>query len=120
MKVKEWTSYDRAQEFECGIGGWGGWFENGMRWKDYIEEFDDDKQPYHEAIKDSVIANSSRLTGMEHQNDDHGVPKFDDDTVGLFSFRSWGDLMAPIWSEEEDKDYGYLNFTCDFISFVLT
>ena len=47
---------------------------------------------------------------MEHQNDDHGVPKSDDDTVGLFSFRSWGDLMAAIWSEEEDKDYDYLNF----------
>ena len=38
------------------------------------------------------------------------MPLFSDGKVATFSFRGWGDLMAAIWSEAEDKDYGYMDF----------
>jgi hypothetical protein len=30
--------------------------------------------------------------------------------VATFSYRGWGDIMAAIWSEEENKDYNYMDF----------
>lgn len=113
LNVKRWISYDQAEAFERSVGGWGGWFnadEKGMRWKDFIGEIYSADRDYYEAVRVSVIKNKFRFTGSGHQSDDHGVPQFSDDTVGVFTFRAWGDLMAAIWSEEEDKDYSYMDF----------
>lgn len=41
---------------------------------------------------------------------DCGCPVFSDGTVSRMSFRAWGDFMAAVWSEEEDKDYCYVDF----------
>ncbi|MEE8295087.1 MAG: hypothetical protein V3R64_05205 [Sphingomonadales bacterium] len=81
-----------------------------MRWKDFIAEIYSDDRDYYEAVRASVIKNKFRFTGSGHQSDDQGVPQFSEDTVGVFTFRAWGDLMATIWSEEEDKDYTYMDF----------
>jgi len=78
--------------------------------EDYIENWDHEVTPYLEAIRRSVIKNGFRLTGEDHQYRDCGVPLFEDLTIAEFSFRAWGDLMAAIWAEEENKDYHYMDF----------
>ena len=112
MKVKEWISYNDARNYTDSIGGMGGFFSNGMRWSNYIERIADDYKPYYEAVRADVIEKKIRLTGDRHQYGDAGVPLFEDDTVGTFSYRAWGDLMAAIWSEHENKDYSYMDFYC--------
>lgn len=109
-KVVKWISFEDAEEREEAIGGLGGFFSNGMRWKDYIEIWNDERVFYAEAIRKDVLKNNIKLTGQEHQESNNGVPVFDDGKVGTFSYRAWGDLMAAIWSEEEDKDYHYMDF----------
>jgi len=96
------------------------------RWKDYLEALEDigedlavsgealDRtlnypvEEYAEAIRTRVVADGIRASGNWHQEEGH--PLFSDGTVGVFSCRAWGDLLAAIWSEEEDKDYHYMNF----------
>lgn len=112
-KVVDWISYDDIGGREEAISGMGGFFdfnEKGMRWKDYIEIWKDEVKPYAEAIRESVLQRGSLLTGSEHQSSANGVPLFDDGKIGSFSYRAWGDLMAAIWSEKENKDYNYMDF----------
>lgn len=110
MKVSEWISYEDAESRECSIGGLGGWFDDGHRWEDYALQTE--IPAYAEAIRESVIERQLRYTGGEHQNREDGVPLFENGTVGIFSYRAWGDLMAAIWSTKEDKDYSYMDFYC--------
>ncbi len=113
--VTEWISLDEADAYRISVGGLGGFFNfetKGMRWKDFIDRFHVDHRMYYEAIRVSVLENRYRFTGGEHQHGPGGVPLFDDDSVGSFSYRGWGDLMAAIWSEEEDVDYSYVDFYC--------
>ena len=115
ITVVDWISEDETENRECSVGGLGGWFgwkKKGQRWKDFIKRVKDEKKPYYEAIRKSVVENGIRYTGVQHQDEDDGVPLFSDNTIGSFSYRAWGDLMAAIWSEEEDKDYSYMNFYC--------
>lgn len=109
-KVVDWINYDEIGEREEAIGGMGGFFDDGMRWKDYIEIWLDEVKPYAEAIRESVLQRGSLMTGDQHQRSANGVPLFDDGKVGSFSYRAWGDLMAAIWSEAENKDYNYMAF----------
>ena len=117
MNFKKWISNDEANNYRnCPIGGLGGffnWKEKGMRWKDYLDIWHPEVHPYLEAIRESVLNNKIRYTGQYHQNGSNGVPLFEDNSVALFSFRGWGDLMAAIWGEEEDKDYSYMDFYMD-------
>lgn len=111
--VKSWIGYAEANEKEDSVGGMGGFFnfsQKGQRWKDYLARQKPDDHSRIEAIRKSVLRKRLRLTGDEHQHSPSGVPLFNDDTVGTFSMRGWGDLMAAIWSEEEDKDYSYIMF----------
>jgi hypothetical protein len=109
-KVVDWINYDEIGERAEAIGGMGGFFSDGMRWKDYIEIWIDEVKPYAEAIRESVLQRGSLMTGDQHQYSANGVPLFDDGKVGSFSCRAWGDLMAAIWSEAENKDYNYMAF----------
>lgn len=120
-KVVDWISYDETNGKEVAIGGLGGFFNAGvihpnqkeavgMRWKDYIETFTDKGKPYAEAIRESVLERGSLMTGDQHQHSANGVPLFDDGKIGEFSYRAWGDIMAAIWSEKENKDYSYMDF----------
>lgn len=71
----------------------GGWFEHGHRWKDYINRFENKTKPYLEAIRREVIGGGCVEFAKEE-----------------FTDRAWADLMAAIWAEEEDRDYGYVDF----------
>ena len=113
MKVIKWASEEKAQGKKISVGRMGGWFNDrtpGQRWKDYIETWDKNTRPYLEAIRESVVEKGSRLTGHDHQYSRYGIPIFEDDTIASFSLEGWGDLMAAIWSEEDNKDYSYIDF----------
>jgi hypothetical protein len=120
ITVVDWICDDDAGQREVALGGWGGWFgykENGEtrenahhRWKDYIEDLRPECIPYAEALRDECVKHNIRITGLQHQNDSNGVPVFSDGKIGSFSLRAWGDVMAAIWSEAEDKDYNYMDF----------
>lgn len=111
MKIT-WIPYAAAESMPHIISTSGGWFDNGHRWADYIETWSNPATPYLEALRADIIAKGIRYTGEQHQYTDDGVPLFDDGHVATFSYRGWGDLMAAIWSTEEDKDYSYMDFYC--------
>lgn len=90
------------------IGGLGGFFDRGMRWSDYASIWVVERLPYIEAIRSAVLKEGLRFGGGKHQVE--RVPIFSDGTAGRFSYRAWGDLMAAIWSEEEDVNYNYMDF----------
>lgn len=110
MKVIKWINYSESHEYKESCGGLGGWFDDGHRWEDFIDDWIEEVKPYLEAIRKSAIENDLKLTGQQHQHGHKGVPLFEDNTVGSFSYRAWGDLMAAIWSTEENKDYSYMDF----------
>ena len=91
-------------------GGLGGWFTDGMRWKDYAETHTEEGLRYAEALREAILLRKIKATGSEHQNGSELVPVFSDGTIATFSFRAWGDLLAAVWSEKENKDYHYMSF----------
>lgn len=108
IEVIDWLSYEEAKTRTESIGGPDGHFEAGMRWEDYIKDLQPERVPYAEAIRRAVITENIRNGGSWHQ--EQGVPVFNDQTVGTFTFRSWGAIMAAIWSSEDNKDYSYMSF----------
>lgn len=117
IQVIKWISYDKAVELlnmnilqDNHIGGLGGWFEKGDRWKDYRNAFKEKAHPYQEALRKSIIERKLKYCGNDHEELEDGVPVFSDFTVATYSYRAWGDLMAAIWSTEENKDYSYIDF----------
>ena len=115
MKIIKWidedTAYNNEYDNYDSIGTLGGFFKNGMRWKDYIKNVNKDIHSYVELMRKDIVKNKLRYTGQQ-VNYSHvdGVPVFSDKKLGFFSWRAWGDLMAATWSEEENKDYNYMNF----------
>lgn len=117
IEVIKWISYDDAIELlnmnilkDNHIGGLGGWFQNGNRWEDYTKAFKREAHPYQEALRKSIIERKLKYCGNDHEELEDGVPVFSDFTVATYSYRAWGDLMAAIWSTEENKDYSYIDF----------
>jgi ABC-type glycerol-3-phosphate transport system substrate-binding protein len=111
IKVIEWIGYEDAEnDLRASVGCWGGFFQRGMRWKDYFESMDDELKPYVTAMFDEVKKKNLKFSGRDHQYTWNGVPLFSDGKTALFSARGWGDLMAAIWSEVENKDYCYMDF----------
>lgn len=111
ITVVEWISESEIDGKEAAIGGMGGFFKEGMRGnKDYFDTFIPEVKPYYEALRKEIIAKGLRITGEQHQYSEGGVPVFSDGKIGSFSYRAWGDLMAAVWSEEENKDYHYMDF----------
>lgn len=117
IKVIKWISYDKAMELlnmsilqDNHIGGLGGWFQRGNRWKDYKKAFKKYAHPYQEALRKSIIERNLRYCGNDHEELEDGVPVFSDFTVATYSYRAWGDLMAAVWSTQENKDYSYIDF----------
>ncbi len=110
--IIKFINYSEVQNKEdIGIGGLGGFFEDGMRWKDYLEIFTDEGKILVEHLRDKIIENNIRCTGYEHQNSAYNsVPLFSNGKVATYSFRAWGDLMAAVWSENDNKDYNYMTF----------
>jgi hypothetical protein len=111
--VVTWTDREGAANRPRSIGGLGGWFnfkETGQRWRDFIAHLRDPDRPYAEGLRTSILWNYIRHGGDWHQHSLEGTPVFSDETVGLFSYRAWGDLVAAVWSEEENRDYTYIDF----------
>lgn len=112
IEVKKWIYSGTTSNYDILGNCLGGFFQKGMRWKDFISHIDPEKIEYLEAIRKDVIAKGIRITGQQHQDCDDGTPLFNDYSIGIFSWRAWGDLMAAIWAEEEDKDCCYMDFYC--------
>ncbi|MBQ2937608.1 MAG: hypothetical protein IJE05_01810 [Clostridia bacterium] len=117
IRVIKWISYDKASElieigvlYDNNIGGLGGWFKEEQRWKDYKMAFKEAAHPYIEALREDIVLNNIRHCGNDHQELENGVPVFSDFSVSMYSYRAWGDLMAAIWSTQENKDYSYMDF----------
>lgn len=110
MTVREWTSYEKASELTESFGGLGGFFRDGMRWADFVDRYTDEGKVYAEALRSSILELKLRHGGDWHQEDDEGAPVFDDGTSATFSYRAWGDLLAAVWSEAENRDYSYMDF----------
>jgi hypothetical protein len=110
IEVERWISYPESEGKTDALGGMGGYFSHGMRWDTYLGNISAAEVPYAEAVRREVIKNNIRMTGEAHQHGPAGVPLFNDGMVASFSYRAWGDLMAAIWSEHENKDYSYMDF----------
>lgn len=108
--VLEMIPYEESRQYEEALGGWGGFFIDGMRWKDYLGVLPEDCLLYAEAFRSYVVKHYIKQGGEWHQNSQEGVPLFSDNRVATFSLRAWGDFMAAAWSEAEDKDYSYMDF----------
>lgn len=106
--ITEWISFDEAKNRKLpeSLGGLGGYFEFGMRWKDYWEP--GQEPPHLIALRDSILKRGIREGGDWHQEE--GVPVFSDGTHASFSYRAWADLLAAIWSENDNLDYRYTDF----------
>lgn len=109
-------TYDETDKMpDSGIGGLGGFFnfhgKTGMRWKDYIDQFNDLGVEYVEALRKEIVEKKIKRSGSWHKSEtEEGAPVFSDGKAATYSYRAWGNLLAAIWSEEEDKDYSYPNF----------
>jgi hypothetical protein len=113
MKLIKWIDYSCTRGIEDhGLGGLGGFFEKGMRWEDYLNAFIPEIRNELETLRKSIIDNHIRCTGSDHQNEKGFVPLWDDNTCDTYSFRAWGDLMAAVWSTEDNTDYSYMDFYC--------
>ncbi len=108
----KFITYKEAEELEeIGLGGMGGFFENGMRWEDYLAIYKPEAHELLEQLRQGIIDNKVRCTGDQHQHTDYpSVPVFPNGKVATYSYRAWGDLMAAIWSTEENVDYNYMSF----------
>lgn len=111
MEIVKFISAEEAEENNMreigGMGGFFGW-DHPMRWKDYIETREPEDRPYYETFREYVIENNLKHGGDWHQYE--GIPVFDDGTIIYCTFRAWGDLLAAIWSDIDNKDYKYMDF----------
>lgn len=108
ITVVSWSEEDLLEGGEE-LNWWGGFFERGMRWKDYLDNFEKELHPYLEAARRSAVENQIRAKGPEHQYE--GVtPVFSDGAYFALTFRAWGDFMAAVWAEEDNTDRHYMDF----------
>jgi len=114
MKIEFTTYKDASENYPASeFGGMGGFFDKGMRWQDYLSIWIPEVHPQLEALRSAIIAAEIKCTGEERQHSDmHTAPIFPDGTAATYSYRAWGDLMAAIWSTEDDEDYTYMTFYC--------
>lgn len=112
LKITKWIPENESDKYDGNdLGGMGGWFKDGMRWKDYLENYKEEAWPMLEELRRSILENKIRMTGQEKQDSGQpSVPLWNNNTVTIYSWRGWGDLMAAVWSESENKDYHYMDF----------
>jgi hypothetical protein len=87
---------------------YGGYFQYGMRWKQYINHWKNIMDIERlEMARTYIISNKIKSNTTKFSNVNL---LFDDDAVVTFTHRGWGDLLAATWSQEEDTDYCYALF----------
>ena len=110
--VDKFVSFEEADSLpQAPIGGLGGFFNfetSGQRWKDYLNIYEEQAFPYLEALRSKILSDNIRNGGFWHQEE--GCPVFSDEKAASFSMRAWGDFLAAVWSEQENKDYSYIDF----------
>jgi hypothetical protein len=109
MKVVKWLTNAETVQYPTSIKAVeGGIFKNGMRWNHYIKIWKNviDIERLN-ALRTFIVTYKIRTykNGCNNANF-----LFDDNTMGCFTLRAWGDLLAATWSQEEDKDYTYEDF----------
>jgi hypothetical protein len=108
-----WQSYDSLYTHEgFNLDDLGGSFsfEAGMRWPDYLAGYDAAWHPYVEAIRHAIVEGAVWAAGDWHQHSAEGAPVVAGGHFMQCSFRSWGDLLAAVWSSELNRDFSYLDF----------
>lgn len=115
ISIVKFITYNESDKYEESrfLRGMGGFFQPGMRWEDYVNHFQPELGPLLEKLRVAIVEHNIKMTGAEHQaGREVSVPLFSDNTVATYSFRGWGDLMAAVWSSEEDTNYSYMDFYC--------
>lgn len=107
VEVIDWIDYKKFR-FENSVRTSGGFFALGMRWDDYINQIPVYRMKYAIAMRERILEDRIKADGLDHQR--AMIPVFSNGRHGLYTFRAWGDLLAATWSEEEDKDYCYMDF----------
>ena len=64
----------------------------------------------YELIQEEIVRNQYVFSGQEHQCDSTGVPVFSDGTCFRASMRSWGKLMASLYSGPNGEELSYMDF----------
>ncbi len=64
----------------------------------------------YELIQEELARNQYVFSGQEHQCEPTGVPVFSDGTCFRASMRSWGKLMASIYSGPNGEELSYMDF----------
>jgi hypothetical protein len=108
-----WQSYDTLETLEgFNLDNLGGSysFKEGMRWLDYLAGYAPEWHPYVEAIRHAIIEGKVWAGGDWHQDSSHGVPVVAGGHFMGCGFRSWGDLLAAVWSSELNRDFSYMDF----------
>ncbi|HEX8658312.1 MAG TPA: hypothetical protein VF690_12290 [Hymenobacter sp.] len=85
-------------------------FREGMRWPHYLAGYAAEWHPYVEAIRQSIVADNVWAGGDWHQYSAHGAPVVANGHFMTCTFRSWGNLLAAVWSSELNRDFSYLDF----------
>lgn len=113
-RILKFITFDKAEKYpENGLGGLGGMFKKGMRWEDYKPYYTNYAHEELEQLRSKILENEIRCSGEDHQYNSKSVPLWSDKTVDTYSYRAWGDLMAAIYSTQENKDYCYIDFYVD-------
>jgi hypothetical protein len=63
------------EKLTASVGELGGWFEEGMRWKELLEASAPDYHPYLEAIREAIVRDNIRISVIEHQQTSNGATK---------------------------------------------
>lgn len=83
---------------------------NEMGWADYLSYLNPGAREYVEALRAEIVEKGIRKGGIWHQESGEGFPVFSDGSVAAFNLRSWGDLLAAIWSTEGPRFYSFQEF----------
>lgn len=110
-KVHEFiSSNDVGDRKDNGLGGLGGWFQNGHTWQDYENQFTDEGKVLVRELRDKIISHGIACTGEQMDSGARCIPLWDDNTVTGYSWRAWGDLMAAVHNFIDGKPHNYMEF----------
>ncbi len=96
MKIIRWDHYDYDAE--------------GVAQKAYRELDDPNPQETYMNLCDEIRKHGYKFDGPYHQDGKMGTPVLEGDLYMLFSYRSWGGVMADAWSSVDKTSYSYMDF----------
>ena len=96
MKIIRWDHYDYDAK------------DN--KQKEYRELDDPNPQETYMNLCDEIRKHGYKFDGPYHQNGKMGTPVLEGDLYMLFSYRSWGGVMADAWSSVDKIGYNYMDF----------